>query len=80
MRVNKLKFERDFSRKHFGNVDFLKGLADVSPRCDDALRAIEAKDQSSLIVFLSDVWLDHPAVNTRFLFCDTGSYFIRTKF
>ncbi|CAG0912372.1 unnamed protein product [Notodromas monacha] len=53
------------TRKYFGSLDFLKGLTDTSPRCDVKLKELEMKDQSTLFVFLSDIWLDNPATFTK---------------
>jgi len=53
------------TRSYFGSTNFFGGPLEISSKTDKRLIQLEAQDDSAMLVFLSDVWLDKPEVTTR---------------
>ena len=53
------------TRSYFGSANFFGGPLEISAKSDQRLVQLESQDESSMLVFLSDVWLDKPEVLNR---------------
>ncbi len=54
------------SRSVFGTQNYFGGPLEVAPKAANQLLQIEASDDSAMMVFVSDLWLDKPAVLSKF--------------
>merc|ERR1712038_1863892 len=62
----------EVTRSYFGSLNFFGGPHETSAKSDKKLIQLEKDDDSSMIVFLSDVWLDKPEVLSRLKTLFTG--------
>lgn len=62
----------EVTRSYFGSINFFGGPQETTVKSDKKLLRLENEDESSMIVFLSDVWLDKPEVMTRLKTLFTG--------
>ena len=60
------------TRSYFGSTNFFGGPLENSAKSNKRLIQLESQDDSSMLVFLSDVWLDKPDVLTRLKRLFTG--------
>ena len=67
------------TRSYFGSTNFFGGPLEISSKTDKRLIQLEAQDDSAMLVFLSDVWLDKPEVTTRLKRLFLGNYMIKCK-
>ena len=54
------------SRSVFGTQNYFGGPLEVAPKAASQLLQIEMSDDSAMMVFVSDLWLDKPAVLEKF--------------
>jgi hypothetical protein len=54
------------SRSVFGTLNYFGGPLEVCPKASNQLLQIERSDDSAMMVFVSDLWLDKPAVIQKF--------------
>lgn len=50
----------------FGTINYFGGPLETSPKASSHLLQIERSDDSAMIVFVSDLWLDKPTVLLKF--------------
>ncbi|XP_046337184.2 DNA polymerase epsilon subunit 2-like [Haliotis rufescens] len=60
------------TRAYFGNINFFGGPSNVCVKASAKLRQIELDNEDAMIVFLSDVWLDHVKVMEKLRELFTG--------
>lgn len=56
----------EVSRSVFGTLNYFGGPLEVSPKCSNQLLHLEQSDDSAMMVFVSDLWLDKPQVLQKF--------------